>query len=555
MQQTCSSCQTAFEISDDDLALLAKLSPTLGGKKLDLPPPKDCPNCRQQRRMSFRNERTLYRRKCDVTGKDIVSIFSPDSPYKVCDKDHWYSDKFDPLSYGREYDFDRPFFDQFKDLELEIPLPSLRVERSENCDFNNDMRDCKNCYLCSRTHESQDLLYTYRGNKSSNSVDCTQITKSEIMHECVECVKCYNGRYLFFCSECTDCSFMLDCRSCMSCFMCTNLRSKQYCFLNEQLTKDEYKKKLAEFDFGNEDHVQKAYKMFADIKKKTIQRNLIHVNADDSTGDNLFDCKGCHLCFGTQFSQDSRYLWDVKMYKDSMDAYSGGRDCELVYYTTAGAASYGVQFCLRTSECHDVLYSFFLNSSEYVFGSIGLKREKYCILNKQYSEEEYKQILPKIVEHMKSTGEWGDFFPPSLCPFAYNETVAQEYFPLGSKEAQAKGYRWKEDDPKDYKKQTYNLPNNITECGDDITDAVLACTSCRKNYKIVPQELAFYRDHAVAIPRFCPDCRHMRRLGTKNPLTLREDTCRKCNKSVTTTFPEGTEMQIYCESCYLEAVY
>src|SRR3989344_3955691 len=286
MQKTCERCSAPFDITNEHLALLARLSLTLDGKKFDLPPPRDCPDCRQQRRMSFRNERTLYRRKCDITGKD---------------------------------------------LELEIPLPSLRIERSENCDFNNDMRDCKNCYLCSRTHESQDLLYTYRGNKSSNSVDCTQITKSEILHECVECVKCYNCRYLFFCSECTDCSFLLDCRSCMSCFMCTNLRNKQYCFLNEQLTKNEDKKRLWGFVFCSEKYVQKAYRMFADIKKKTIRRALIHVNAEDSTGDNLFDCKNCHLCFGTQFSQDSRYLWDVKLNKDSMDAYSGGRNSELIY--------------------------------------------------------------------------------------------------------------------------------------------------------------------------------------------------------------------------------
>jgi len=248
MQKTCNQCSTSYEIYDDDKALLHKISPTIGGRKFEIPVSDICPECRQQRRMSFRNERKLYRRKCDVTGKDIISIFSSDSLFKVCDKDYWYSDKFDPLEYGRDYDFNRPFFEQFKDLSLTIPMPSMRVERSENCDFNNDMGDCKNCYLCARTHQSQDLIYTYRGNRSSSSIDCTQITRSEILYECVDCVKCYNCKYSFFCSECTDCSFLLDCRSCMSCFMCTNLRSKQYCFLNEQLTKEEYEKRLSEFN-------------------------------------------------------------------------------------------------------------------------------------------------------------------------------------------------------------------------------------------------------------------------------------------------------------------
>jgi len=31
---------------------------------------------------------------------------------------------------------------------------------------------------------------------------------------------------------------------------------------------------------------------------------------------------------------------------------------------------------------------------------------KYCILNKQYSKEEYEELVPKIIEHMQKTGEW-----------------------------------------------------------------------------------------------------------------------------------------------------
>ena len=228
MQKTCADCGASFEITPEDLAQLDKLSPSINGKKFLLPPPTDCPECRQRQRMSFRNERKLYYRKCDITGKEIISVHHPDSPHKVCNKDHWYSDQFEPLNYGQEFDFNKPFFEQFRELEMNIPLPSLRNERSENSDFNNDIRDCSNCYMCARTHMSQNLLYTYRGNKSSDSVDCMQITKCECLYECVECVNCYNSKYLFFCSECSDSAFLLDCRNCSDCFMCTNLRNKKY---------------------------------------------------------------------------------------------------------------------------------------------------------------------------------------------------------------------------------------------------------------------------------------------------------------------------------------
>jgi hypothetical protein len=324
--------------------------------------------------------------------------------------------------------------------------------------------------------------------------------------------------------------------------------------LNEQLSKDDFYKKLEEFDTGALYMVHAANEMFADMKKRTIRRSLMIVNCENSTGDNLFDCKDCHMCFGTQFSEDGRYLWDVKIYKDSMDAYSGGRNSELIYYTTAVAASYNVQFCLRTSECRDVMYSFFINSSKNIFGCIGLKRNEYCILNKQYSKEEYESLLPKIIEHMQSTGEFGKFFPPEIAPYAYNETVAHEYFPLEKNDAIDKGYRWQDEDNKESKPQSYKIPDNISEIDEWILEQTLSCENCGNNYRIVQQELAFYKKFNVIIPRHCVDCRHLARLATKNPPNLRESKCKQCSKDVTTTFPEDTEMQIYCRECYLEDV-
>jgi len=63
-----------------------------------------------------------------------------------------------------------------------------------------------------------------------------------------------------------------------------------------------------------------------------------------------------------------------------------------------------------------------------------LNTAKYCILNKQYTKEEYEKLMPKIIEYMEKTEEWGEFFPASLSPFGYNETIAMEYFPLTREE-------------------------------------------------------------------------------------------------------------------------
>jgi hypothetical protein len=555
MQKTCALCRTGFEVTDADLAFYAKIAPVFGGKKCDFPAPTHCPSCRMLRRMSFRNERHLYRRKCDVTGQEIISVFAPDAPFKVCEKNRWYSDDFDPLAYGRPYDFSVPFFKQFRNLLLDMPLPSLRVELSENCEFNSDMRECKNCYLCARTHQSQNMLYTYRGNRSSDCVDCTQVTKSSFLYECVECVSCTDSRFLFFCSDCATSAFLLDCRNCMDCFMCCNLRGKRYCFLNEQLTKQQYEEKLEGFDFGSWQMVLLAQQMYRDIRTKAIRRNLLNVQCEDVTGDNLFHCKHCYDCYGVQESQDCRYVWDVKLYKDAMDAYSGGRDSELIYETTAGASSYDVSFCVRTSGCQHVRYSLFTNSSKHVFGSVGLRHATHCILNKEYRKDEYEALMPKIVEHMRTTGEWGEFFPSSCALFPYNDTVAQEYFPLTEERAHALGYRWQLEEERSAKEQAYGIPDTIDQVRDDVTKETLCCETCRHNYKIVPLELAFYRDRKIPLPHHCPDCRHAVRFSCKNPPSVHPSRCSNCGAPMVTSYPEDTDMRIVCESCYLKEVY
>ena len=547
---TCVTCNTSFEIDNEDHALLAKLSEVNPGT---LSEPRICPDCRQMRRMSFRNERTLYERTCDVTNAKIISVHAPDSPYQVCEKNYWYEGKFDPMEYGQDYDLNRPFFEQFDELLRKIPLPSLRVEASENCEFNNDMRACNNCYLCSRTHESADMMYTYRGNKSDSCLDCTQVTRCEACYECVECVQCHSSKYLFFCSDCADSAFLLDCKNCMNCFMCTNLRQKQFCFMNEQLTKEEYEKKVAEFDFGSQHMVDRAYELYATIRKQALRPAL--VACEGCTGDNVIGCSNCHMCFGVQSSQDGRYLWDLKLYKDSMDAYTGGRDSELIYNSTSASGSYGVTCCVRTSNAQYISYSMFITACKHLFGCIGLQSKQYCILNKEYSEEEYDALVGKIVEQMQSNGTYGEFFPANVSPFPYNDTAAHELFPLTEDAASKLGYRWQQKNPKEYQRASIQTPDNIDDVDKSICDATLACSETGKNYKITPQELQFYKNHRLPIPHLCPDVRHARRLEIKNPMRLRTDTCKKCEKEITTTYPEETDMQVVCGACYEEALY
>ena len=99
----CGITKQKFIVNDEDIKFY---------EKIDVPTPTLSPLLRMARIMSFRNERNLYTRKCDATGKTIISSFPSDSPHKVFESEYWYSEEFDALKYGREFDFSKSFFEQ-----------------------------------------------------------------------------------------------------------------------------------------------------------------------------------------------------------------------------------------------------------------------------------------------------------------------------------------------------------------------------------------------------------------------------------------------------------
>ena len=96
----CQNCKKDFVIETEDFDFY---------EKMKVPAPTFCPDCRIIRRFTWRNERTLYHRKCDATGKDIITMFAPEQSLIVYERDYWWSDKWDQLAAGRDYDFKKPF--------------------------------------------------------------------------------------------------------------------------------------------------------------------------------------------------------------------------------------------------------------------------------------------------------------------------------------------------------------------------------------------------------------------------------------------------------------
>jgi hypothetical protein len=188
-----------------------------------------------------------------------------------------------------------------------------------------------------------------------------------------------------------------------------------------------------------------------------------------------------------------------------------------------------------------------------------MHNKQYCIFNKQYTKEAYEKLVPAIIEYMKKTKEWGEFFPISFSPFGYNKSSAQMYYPLTKAEAEKRGWKW--DDVPDERPSVSKviaasqLPDSITEIPDDILNWAVECEVTNKPFKITPQELRFYREQNLPVPRRSPDQRHLDRSALRNPRTFFDRACGKCTKAIRSTYSLDRPEIVYCESCYQKEVY
>lgn len=544
MKKICKISGKEFEISEEDQKFY---------KKLGIPEPTICPEERCRRRFVHRNERHLYRRKSNLSGKEILSSIHPDELFKVFSPEEWWSDAWDAADYGRDYDFSRPFFEQLADLQKEVPMISLHVVNNQNCPYVNYIGDCKNCYMIFGPIYSEDCYYG-SPYMSRNCVDSLLVRDSELCYECVTCDKCYS---CFFCQDCVnsrDLVYCYECRGCNDCIGCVGLRNKKYCVFNEQFTKEEYAAVRKNLNFcdtaGRGDLAAK----FKNLKLKSPHRAMVSVNIEDCTGNYIYESKNAVDSFDVKKCHDCAYCAQVVDMKDCHDCNYTEEDelcCEYLGYYRVN----NCQYSLGGFNVHDAKYMMHCVSGGNLFGCIALKNKNYCILNKQYKREEYEEMIKRIIEHMQSTGEWGEFFPSSLSPFCYNESVAQEYFPLTKEEALKRGYRWREKDPKEYKKQSYVVPVKISDAPESIVNAILACVECGKNFKIIAPELRFYKRFGLPVPEKCPDCRHKARLSMRTPRTLWERKCAKCGKAIKTSYSPTEPEMVYCEECYLAEIH
>ncbi len=557
--RACQNCKNSFQIDPEDFNFY---------EKMKVPPPTLCPECRFQRRLFFMNERALYKANCGLCGKSMISMFPPDTKYLVYCPSCWWSDAWDGRDYGTDYDPTRPFLVQLKELNEKVPQQGLAVNQPTlvNSEYINHAATSKNCYLIYTADECENVLYSEIMLRNKDSMDGTMFGRSELCYGLIVSGDCYR---VFFSEDCENCSevyFSKDCVGCSDCVGCFGLRSKKYHIFNQPYSKEEYMEKFKEMRLDTHSGLGRV-RAQAERFWKTRPHKFAHAlrNAD-VTGDYVYETKNSKDMFDVVGpAEDSRFCQIMTMgsVRDAYDYTIWGNNAQRIYEgMIVGEGADTVKFCVQAwPNVFEVEYSEFTIGCSHVFGCAGLNKKQYCILNREYTREEYDKLRARIIADMDNNPyvdaqgrvyKYGEFFPFELGMFAYNESYAMDFFPLTKEEAIARGFRWREPDQSPYvaTKKSGELPDSIRDVEDDILKEVIECAGCLRAFRIIPAELQLLRRFDLPLPRKCPNCRHFERMARLNPPRLWKRNCAKCGMDMETSYAPDRPEIIYCEQCY-----
>jgi len=579
----CQNCKKDFAIEPEDFNFY---------EKMKVPAPTFCPMCRVERRLAFRNERKLFRVKDAFTGKDIFSLYPAESGKKSTPEEEWFKDSWNPLDYGRDYDFSVNFFEQLSKLEKEVPVFAQRVEYMVDSPYCANASGLKNCYLCFNSSYSENCMYGNATDFSKDCVDNSHISKSEKCYQCFWLQNCYQCYFTIMSVDSRNLWFCRDCLGCNDCFSCTNLRNASYCIFNKQYTKEDYLNEIKKLKLDTISGLKKARETARDYWKTQPTKYHQGIKNFNSTGSYVTNCKNVNDSFLVREGEDMRYCQylQVPKNKDCYDASAWGENMEMHYETClSGGNTSNLKFSTDCwPNCKNLEYCISMFSSSDCFGCVGMKKAQYCILNKQYTKDDYLAMVEKIKKQMDdmpyvdkkgSVYKYGEFFPIELSPFGYNNTTTFQYFPMTKEKAEENGYPWIEVARGKYNitKKASELPDAIGDVNESILDEVIECQNCKNPYKILKDEFNFYKKEEIPLPDLCDECRFKRRIEDRLKFELYDRTCmcagakdetgkyknnvkhfhgdKPCSEKFKTGYdPEKGEI-IYCEQCYQQEVY
>ncbi len=557
--KNCQNCHKDFTIETEDFNFY---------EKIKVPPPTWCPECRMIRRQASINTWSLYWRNCDICNERTMSMYPPENKIKVFCPKCWWSDSWDGTEYGVDYDPSRPFLEQVEELKNKTPFVSTESLYSslKNSNYSNGIAWSKDCFQVFWADYCDNVCYSSMLNSLKYSSDCLRGDKSELCHGSVDFINNYRTFFSDQTGECVDVWFSRNCYSCTNCIGCVNLRGASNCIFNVKYSKEDYIEKVKELKLDSWASLQelnkKAHEFWLTQPYREYSGDSRNVN---STGEYIYECRNSKEIYIGQELENCKWCQFVTVAstKDSYDYSGWGNKAELMYESVqVGEGVSNVKFSYySTNDVANLEYCIWNTSAKNNFGCVNLKRKSYCILNKQYSKEEYEKLKARIIEDMKANPyvdklgrvfSYGEFFPPEMSLFPYNKSNAMRFFPKTKEEALAMGYEWDDSESPAYVTtiKSEHLPDIINETTDAILDEVIECLNCKRGYKIVLGELKLLRKMVLPVPHECPKCRENARFARMTKPGMHHRNCDKCGVNIYTPYKPEEPKIVYCIKCY-----
>ena len=303
------------------------------------------------------------------------------------------------------------FIKEFEELKRSVPRAALFNIKSENSEYTSYAIGNKNCYRCMGADYNQDCYYGYWIYTNKDAIDCSYLYDTEIAYECVDVKRSYSMYYSQDCSDCRDLFLCYDCVGSNDSFGCVGLRRKEYHIFNKKYSKEEYLEKVAQLRVAwhtREDR-EEILRNFEEVKMNTPHVYMHQLDAEFSSGDYIYNARNSLYSFDVRRCEDSQHLYNTFDLKNCGDC-SYVRDGELLYECVS---CFGINF----NYCYVCWGGVNMDFSELCFncsdciGCIGLKNKQFHILNKPYSEEEYKKVAPELKAQLREQGLYSGRLP------------------------------------------------------------------------------------------------------------------------------------------------
>lgn len=523
-RKTCPLSWEEFAVFEKELEIRKKISPTLWWKTYLLPDPTISPRERIRRKLLFRNNNYLYRNTCSYTWKPLISSYHQDAQTIVYHQDIWWSDKRDATNFWRPYDFSLSFTENFRRLQKDVPRYAVYNLKNTDSDYMQYVTYSDQCYMISWGRYSKNCLYWSTIIESEYCVDCMYTHSCQSCYQCVDIHKCTNCFWCIWCENCSNSSYLTNCFGCTFCYWCADLQQASYCIYNKQYTKEEYLNKISTLIF-DQTLVPDSHAWLKIREWQNCYGNLIYTSSNILNWFETWDSKDVYHTLTSVELENA--IDNLRCWKSS-----------LVWESSNADYAYKVFTWKDNEHCKNCYYIDICYTSEYLFWCIWIRNKKYCIFNKEYPSQEYEQLMWRIINQMKEAWERGEFFDDSLSLFWYNESLAQDYYPMSKIWARNRWYKRldKTYDPTIPANATVIERNDYSQYEWDallkderILRTVILCEETKRPYMIQAKEREFYLKHTLSPPSRHPEVRRKELVKKRPWVDLKIDTCTTCD--------------------------